>query len=155
MEDLLSLNSSNSVNQARVKKFDSLEVGEYIVKSFKLKETNFGLRVYVEIDDFYLSLPPRFSDKINSAEQIDDINDKKFKMIYKGKNPEEFNKLMIDFELVKVHDAQIIEDEDEIESTDEEFEFTRKINKRKVEENIPKIQYSNKKLRMQNVPPLK
>lgn len=146
MEALLSLNSTNSIKESRVKKFDSLEIGEYIVKSFKLKETNFGLRVYVEIDNFYLSLPPRFSDKINSAEQIDEINEKKFKMIYGGKNPEEFNKLIIDFAVVQEHDAQIIEDEDE--STDDEYEFARKINKRKLEENMPKIQYSNKKLRM-------
>lgn len=97
MEDLLSLNSSVVKVEPKIKRFDDLENGEYVVKLFKLKETPFGLRVLVQINNFYLSLPPRFSDKINSVDQIAELNTKKFKMVYGGKNAEEFNKLILDF----------------------------------------------------------
>lgn len=105
MEDLLSLNSSVAKITPKIKRFDDLENGEYVVKSFKLKETPFGLRVFVEINNFYLSLPPRFSDKINSVDQIAELNVKKFKMVYGGKNAEEFNKLILDFVPLKDGDG--------------------------------------------------
>lgn len=110
MEDLLNLNSSNSVG-GKVKKFDNLAPGEYLVKSFKLKETNFGLKLYVQINDYYLVLPQRYADKINSDEQLKEINEKKYKMVYKGKNKDEFNKLMIDFVALK-SDENIASDSD-------------------------------------------
>lgn len=96
MEDLLHLNASNKSSD-KIKKFENLDRGTYLVKSFELKETPFGLRLFVKIDDFGLILPPRYSDKINSDEQLKELNDGKFKMIYRGKNKDEYNKLMIDF----------------------------------------------------------
>lgn len=146
MEDLLSLNYSSAKKETKIKKFDSLENGEYTVKSFKLKDTNFGLRVFAEIDNFYLSLPPRFSDKINSEEQIAEINSKKWKMTYGGKDAAEFNKLIIDFkqmEKPKSQEAQIIESE----TADSEEMLTPRDSrvKRSVEER-PK-QYGNRKIR--------
>lgn len=107
MEDLLSLNTSNqkTANHEAVKKFDNLVIGDYLVKSFQLKDTKFGLRVFVEIDDFYLILPARFSDKINSKEQLEELNDQKWKMEYRGKNKDEFGKLMIDFKLLNDESA--------------------------------------------------
>lgn len=156
MEDLLSLNSSTTKKEAKVKKFDNLNLGEYVVKSFKLKETNFGLRVFVEVDNFYLTLPPRFSDKINSAEQIAELNEKKFKMIYGGKDVDEFNKLIIDFVQLKqsedpieteVIETQRLEDDTDMEmNSSQEFEFVRTV-KRKLGENSTQKQYANKKLR--------
>lgn len=130
MEDLLSLNASSKSIDGKIKKFDNLSIGEYFVKSFKLKETQFGLRVYVEIDDFYLVLPARFSDKINSTEQLEELNENKFKMVYKGKNKDEFNKLMIDF--VQLKDAAVADnsnapnDEENVSEDDDDEEFDRK-----------------------------
>lgn len=100
MEDLINLNTSNKSGE-KIKKFDDLTQGTYLVKSFKLKDTTFGLRLYVQIDDFYLVLPPRYTDKINSDEQLQELNGGKFKMIYHGKNKDEYNKLMIDFKPLK------------------------------------------------------
>lgn len=97
MEDLLSLNDSNKRDESKTVKFDNLKVGEYFVKSFSLKENQYGLQVYVEIADFFIILPKRFSDKINSSEQIDELNLKKFKMTYHGKNVKEGNRVMLDF----------------------------------------------------------
>lgn len=97
MEDLLGLNESNKRVDSNVKKFDNLKVGEYFVKSFSLKENQYGLQVYVEIDDFFIILPKRFSDKINSHEQIEELNSKKFKVVYHGKNAKEGNRVMLDF----------------------------------------------------------
>lgn len=44
MEDLLNLNASNHKSGEKVKKFDDFANGEYLVKSFKLKDTPFGFR---------------------------------------------------------------------------------------------------------------
>lgn len=128
MEELLSLNSSAAKTVARIKKFDDLENGEYIVKSFKLKDTPYGLRVLVEVDNFYLTLPPRFSDKINSAEQIAELNAKNFKMVYGGKNAEEFNRLIIDFVALKDVKGR---ETDEDDSAAEESDAAKRKTKRK------------------------
>lgn len=119
MEELLNLNASSASNE-KVKKFENLDHGTYLVKSFKLKDTPYGLRLFVQIDDFYLILPPRYTDKINSDEQLKELNDGKFKMIYRGKNKDEFNKLMIDFK-------PLMEDESAAaDSTSEEEEIALK-----------------------------
>lgn len=135
MDDLLSLNASSTNAEGRIKKFDNLPIGEYLVKSFKLKVTQFGLRVYVEIDDFYVVLPARFSDKINSAEQLEELNGNKFKMVYKGKNKEEFNKLMIDFVPLKENavkpNSNNGEDSASEDDDDGDYERKRDVNKRK------------------------
>lgn len=111
--------------EGKIKKFDNLSTGEYMVKSFKLKETQFGLRVYVEVDDFYLVLPARFFDKINSVQQLDELNENKFKMVYNGKNKDEFNKLMIDF-IPLMDDATNNEDDGDTASEDDNRETDRK-----------------------------
>lgn len=116
MEELLSLNSSVAKKVSRNKRFDDLAVGTYIVKSFKTKNTMYGLRVLVEIDDFHLSLPPRFSDKINSEEQIEELNAKKWKMIYGGKDVAEFNKLILDFKPIVQIDLEESATEDDSQS---------------------------------------
>lgn len=148
MEELLSLNYSSAKKSVKIKKFDSLQHGAYTVKTFKLKDTNFGLRVFVEIENFYLSLPQRFSDKINSEEQIAELNSKKWKMIYGGKDAAEFNKLIIDFKQVEeeedFQEAQVIEDE--TADSDEIFAARDSRVKRAINE-PPKHQYGNKKIR--------
>lgn len=113
------------------------------MKSFKLKDTQFGLRVYVEIDDFYLVLPARFSDKINSAEQLAEINENKVKMIYNGKNKDEFNKLMIDFVQLKEDAAKPNQNDDESEDDAGERFSRGQSTKRKFGEGTSKVQ--NKK----------
>lgn len=129
MEELLSLNSSVAKTVAKIKRFDDLENGEYIVKSFNLKDTPYGLRVFVEVENFYLTLPPRFSDKINSAEQIAELNAKHFKMVYGGKNAAEFNRLIIDFvELKDVEERETDEDDSAVE----EFDENKRKSKRKL-----------------------
>lgn len=146
MEDLLSLNSSNKSVDGKIRKFDNLPIGEYLVKSFSLKENQFGIRVYVEIDDFYLVLPARFSDKINSAEQLEELNENKFKMVYNGKNKNEFNKLMMDFvplkDVAENPNAFNVE-ENASEEDDDDFGRKRKSTKRNLGDISSKVQ--NKK----------
>lgn len=115
MEELLSLNSAASKKVLRYKRFGDLDVGTYIVKSFKIKNGDYGLRVLVEIDNFYMTLPLRFSDKINSEEQVAELNAKKWKMVYGGKNANEFNRLILNFKPI-VEDQFIEESATEDES---------------------------------------
>lgn len=139
MEELMSLNASNQVPESKLKKFDNLAPGEYLVKTFSLKKTVFGLRLCAEIDDFYLNLPPRYTDKVNSDEQLDDINSKQWKMVYSGKNRDQGNKLMIDFEPV-IPDPQDSTNDDEDDDV-EQFgpEQLRKSLKRKMGESSSKM----------------
>lgn len=112
MEDLLSFNESNRSKDI-VKKFDDLAIGEYIPKLFKLADTNYGLKIYVSIDDFWIMLPTRYSDKINSDEQIRELNNTKFKMIYSGKDQNQGNRVMLKFKPL---------DDDEDGSSDDDEE---------------------------------
>lgn len=68
------------------KSFSELNVGEYEIKKFALVETKFGLKVQVFIEDFYVFLPTRFTNRINTQKQIDDLNKIPSKMIYNGRD---------------------------------------------------------------------
>lgn len=101
MDLLLSLNASAIKREPSFKKFSDLPYGSYTVKKFVLKDTNFGLRLLVLVDDFYLTLPQRFSDKISKAGQVEELNQRKFRLVYGGKDQQNFNMLKIDFNVVE------------------------------------------------------
>lgn len=115
MDALLSLNSSAQIREAYYKKFSDLPTGSYTVKRFHLKETNFGLRLLVEIEDFYLTLPQRFSEKINTQEQVKEINRGKWRLAYGGKDIANYNKLKIDFNTIVEQNAQQLPGDDDEE----------------------------------------
>lgn len=122
MEDLLDLNASNRTSE-KVKKFENLDRGTYLVKSFDLKDTPFGIRLFVKIDDFNIILPQRYSDKINSDDQLKELNDGKYKMIYRGKNKDEYNKLMIDFK--PLGESETMANDSSSSSDDEDIPLTK------------------------------
>lgn len=80
------------------KSFEELEQGEYEVLEFILADTKFGPKIQVLTDDFYVFLPSRFSQQINTREQIDDLNNGRCIMIFKGKSSKgihlDFKKIM-------------------------------------------------------------
>lgn len=88
-----------------IKKFDDLAVGTYTVDSFRLKDTKFGRRIFVNIEDFCVVLPPRFLERISTQNQIDELNSEQYKMIYAGKDKEKKNLLLLNFvEVAKTSD---------------------------------------------------
>lgn len=80
--------------------FDDLAIGIYSVDSFALKSTVYGKRIFVNITDFCVVLPPRFLERINKQSQIDDLNEDRYKMIYNGKDRTKKNLLLLNFEKV-------------------------------------------------------
>lgn len=115
MELLLSLNSSAIKKEVSYKKFADLPIGSYTVKKFALKETSYGIRLSVYIEDFYLTLPQRYSDKINTEAHVEEMNRTRTRLIYGGKEPGQFGILKIDFKVIEPETAEIdLEEESQI-----------------------------------------
>lgn len=78
--------------------FEDLSMGDYFISSFALVQSNFGLRIRVDIGNRMLLLPDRFT-KAFTEEHIKELNQGEYIMIYKGKEPST-KKLLLDFEMV-------------------------------------------------------
>lgn len=79
------------------KSFSDLTVGKYIVTSFKIFKTQYGQRVAVLIGQTYYSLPNRFNEEITSQDQVNELNSRRYEMIYLGKDRLQKNRLMLEF----------------------------------------------------------
>lgn len=114
MNTLLSLNWSAQIREPYHKKFCDLPIGSYAVRRFLLKETPYGLRLHAEIEDFYLALPKRFSDQINTQEQVEEINRERWQLVYGGRDTTDCRKLKIDFNVIIIEvQAPVIVVDDE------------------------------------------
>lgn len=78
------------------KSFKDLEAGEYIVYHFSCIQTSHGRRVRINLDDYFMYLPERFSTGLDDA-SIVELNSSPKVMVYGGKNPSEGNRLILDF----------------------------------------------------------
>lgn len=96
-----------------IQSFDRLPIGTYTVRAFKLKDTKFGKRVFVDIDDFCVVLPPRFSENIHTQDQIVDLNKVKMRMIYKGKDEKKNNLVCVKFKKLIECSTNSSEEEEE------------------------------------------
>lgn len=81
------------------KSFKDLQEGKYKVERFDLVETNFGDRVRIKTNDAYMYLPERYAEEM-TEEVINELNTSSVTMIYSGKDPENQNRLMLDFDAV-------------------------------------------------------
>lgn len=83
-------------------KFEDLEIDKkYPVERFELlSDTKFGACIVVYIAGDMLYLPKRFT-KIIKAEDVENLNEKKHVLIYKGKEEDKGNRVMLEFELDK------------------------------------------------------
>lgn len=81
----------------KYRKFDELEHGEYIVKSFAIKQMVFGMCVCAYFDDFYVVLPDRFMQLIGQRRKIEELNAGRCKMVYSGKDENRNGFIEVDF----------------------------------------------------------
>lgn len=79
------------------KAFDNLPVGEYKIKYMQIKPTEYGDRIHVFIENFFIILPERFNKKLNQINQIEELNNKKLKMVFSGKDKQNYNFLKLEF----------------------------------------------------------
>lgn len=91
------LKNSCEISFRPIKKFDDLAVGTYLVDSFSMKNTEYGKRIFVNIGEFCVVLPPRFMERINKCKQIDELNAGRFKMVYNGKDRSKKDLLLLNF----------------------------------------------------------
>lgn len=82
-------------------KWDELPVGDYKVDLFKLTESNYGLKIQVifllDGEKRYVSLPDRFSEKLNQDSQIDELNQHQYTMKFFGKDTSWYKFITLDF----------------------------------------------------------
>lgn len=72
---------------APVEKFKSmsdLSAGEYHIDAFRLINTKYGVSLAVVIARQIVFLPPRFSKKIQTQQQVDELNEANHIMTYEG-----------------------------------------------------------------------
>lgn len=99
------LNLLKTANLGReYKSFKDLPVGSYVIKRFSLFETTYGVRVRIEINDWYMFLPERFTGFIRD-ENIADLNAATVVMTYSGKDMNNQSRLILDFDVITINEA--------------------------------------------------
>lgn len=78
----------------------NLPEGNYIVQRFQRLETFNGPRVRVELKDYIVYLPDRFVELL-CHDTIKELNQQKVIMKHMGKDPEDSNRLKLDFEVIQ------------------------------------------------------
>lgn len=87
--------------------FKDLSPGEYIVNKFSLVNTMFGERIRIDLHDTYMYLPEGFLKKL-STKLLDDLNRSPKIMVYQGKDAENHNALILDFNDVEYFDSELL-----------------------------------------------
>lgn len=96
-------NFQNSKNFAS---FKDLLPGEYIVEKFSIVNTKYGEQVRIDLHDSYMYLPKSFLNTL-TPEVIDDLNKAPKMMVYQGKDAENGNALILDFNEVSYFDSEL------------------------------------------------
>jgi hypothetical protein len=78
--------SNNNNNTKIYKNFDQLVPGEYAIEKFRIVDTKYGPKIQAVGGDFYVFLPSRFSAQSLNQTMIDELNQARYVMIYKGKD---------------------------------------------------------------------
>lgn len=107
-----------------------LQPGRYEITRFEIRETQYGKRLVIEINQGMMFLPEKMMKKINSESAIKKLNNDRYDLVFEGK---ENNVLKFDFEK---HAATDDEDDDDDETDTEEQQQANKSNKRKTNNNI-------------------
>lgn len=87
--------------------FKDLLPGEYIINKFSIVNTTFGDRIRIDLQDSYMYLPESFL-KTLTAELLDDLNKSPKIMVYHGKDSNNHNALILDFNDVSYFDSDLL-----------------------------------------------
>lgn len=80
--------------------FKNLKFGDYIVRKFSIVDTLHGKRIQVDVNDGYMYLPERFVGVL-SQNIIDELNKSPKIMVYKGKDANDGNRLILEFKEIE------------------------------------------------------
>lgn len=87
--------------------FKDLPIGEYIVNKFSIVNTVYGERIRVDLQDTFMYLPQSFL-KTLTSDVIDELNKSPKLMIYQGKDVNNRNALILDFNDVSYFDNDLL-----------------------------------------------
>lgn len=96
----------NFQNYKHFASFKDLLPGEYIVEKFSIVNTKYGERVRIDLHDSYMYLSKSFLNTL-TPEVIDDLNKAPKMMLYQGKDAENGNSLILDFNEVSYFDSEL------------------------------------------------
>lgn len=97
----------NFINFKKFASFKDLLPGEYIVKQFSIVSTTYGDRVRIDLHDSYMFLPKSFL-KTLTPEVITDLNKSPKMMVYEGKDADNRDALILDFNEVSYFDSELL-----------------------------------------------
>lgn len=86
--------------------FKDLSPGEYIVNKFSIVNTVYGERIRIDLLETYMYLPQSFL-KTLKPELLDDLNKTPKLMNYSGKDPNNRNTLILDFNDANYFDNEL------------------------------------------------
>lgn len=87
--------------------FKDLSPGEYIVNKFTIVNTAYGERIRIDLHDSYMYLPQCFL-KTLTPELLEDVNKSPKLMVYEGKDGNNRNALVLDFNEVSYFDGELL-----------------------------------------------
>lgn len=88
--------------------FKDLPPGEYIVNKFSITDTMFGERIRIDLQETYMYLPESFF-KYLKPHHLDELNKAPKVMVYEGKDANNSNALILDFNEVSYFDGELLE----------------------------------------------
>ena len=87
--------------------FKDFSPGEYIVTKFSIVNTVYGERIRIDLHDSYMYLPQCFL-KTLKPEVLEDLNKSPKVMTYEGKDGNNHNALVLDFNEVGYYDSELL-----------------------------------------------
>lgn len=103
------------------KSFKDLQHGDYIIEGFSVVETSHGDRIRIELRDCFMFLPERFMRVLDEC-ALANLKNTTVMMTYKGKDRDNRNRLILDFQTVKVANDEI-----QIEAVRQPFDASHNI----------------------------
>lgn len=77
--------------------FDTLNIGSHEIQQFILRETRYGTKLAVQMNDSIYILPDRFSKNITTEAEVNELNTSRYNLIFQGRDEKKRNRLLIEF----------------------------------------------------------
>lgn len=97
-------------------RMSNLDPGRYEIRKFSLRDSQYGKRLVIEVEQGYVYLPEKMLKKFNSEKEVNKLNRDRYDLVYEGNDSNKFT-----FEM---HDDS--GDENDDENIDEEDSSVRK-----------------------------
>lgn len=96
----------NANNWPKFRSFTDILPGEYIVNKFSIVNTKYGERIRIDLHDSYMFLPKCFLKDL-PREYIEEWNKAPKMMTYKGRDAENRDALILEFNEVSYYEAEL------------------------------------------------